>query len=266
MSGKIISNEEAAQKAAALNEQVEVAGGVAWIGENIPQEGPRVQVFVPTFSIDRYAVSNRQFDLFRKAGGYQQPELWEPSIYEWIQREGITASAFQDDESFNAPDQPITGISYYEAKAFAKWIGGRLPTEVEWEKSARGTDERRFPWGNSEPNLDQANFSPNFIPLRRNTVSVYDFPTGDSPYGCRQMVGNLFEWCLDHFHTDTTVRRSLNKQLVEDRFSSRIVLKGGCWFSGSNRLRISTRWSFIPTLRDNILGFRVAYGDLMTKH
>lgn len=238
-----------------------VPAGPAWLGSDQPGEGPRQILDVPAFAIDRFAVTNAQFAVFMEDGGYLRKELWTAMGFEWVNAQHIRCPAFWTDDRFNSPRQPVTGVSFFEATAYAAWAHGRLPAEVEWEKAARGMDGRAFPWGDAAPTLERANFAPGFVPINRAPLPVDDFPDGDSPYGCRQMAGNVFAWCLDPFHFDTPARRQAGA-LLERRPSPRRVLKGGAWTTGAARLRSAARWSYTPDLRDNILGFRVAYGPL----
>lgn len=239
--------------------RIEVEGGDTWLGGDHPGEGPAIKLPVPPFSIDRCMVSNQEYARFLADGGYRRPELWLPEGYAWVTSTGTDRPAYWEHERFNAPGQPVTGVSFYEAAAYAAWAGGRLPTEVEWERAARGTDARTYPWGEEEPDPDRAHFAPDFSPVEFSTQPVDALPHGDSPWKCRQMSGNLFEWCFDFFHLDTPGRRSAGA-LVERRPSGRRMLKGGAWTTGAPRLRVSARWSFTPGLRDNVQGFRVAYG------
>lgn len=239
--------------------RVEVPGGSTWVGGDHPGEGPAMEVEVPAFAIDRCMVSNRDYARFIAGGGYTRQELWLPEALEWLAANNIEGPAYWQDERFNAPDQPVTGVSFYEASAYAAWCGGRVPTEVEWERAARGGDGRIYPWGNEEPDEERAHFAPGFVPVAFGTTPVDDKPGGDSPWGCRQMAGNLFEWCFDFFHADTPGRRAPGA-LVERRPSGRRILKGGAWTTGSSRMRASARWFYMPGLRDNVQGFRVAYG------
>jgi gamma-glutamyl hercynylcysteine S-oxide synthase len=238
-------------------EWVHIPGGPAWIGADYPGEGPLKLLDVPDFFIGRYAVSNEEFEHFIKDGGYRRPECWGVEDFLPLNALNITEPAFWRDSLFNLPEQPVTGVSFYEAQAYACWAGARLPTEIEWEKAARGTQGASYPWGEEEPDVLRANFAPDFVPVNIAPIKVRDCARGDSPYGCRQMAGNVNEWCADFFHIDTPVRRSPD-MLVEQRPSHRRVLKGGSWGSGAARLRASARWSSPAELRDNVLGFRLA--------
>jgi gamma-glutamyl hercynylcysteine S-oxide synthase len=234
-----------------------VPAGTAWVGSDRPLEGPPVRVDVPAFRITRLAVTNAQFSRFLVEGGYRRPEFWDHEGLAWKALQDADRPAWWHDQRFNQPSQPVTGVSFFEAQAFARFVRGRLPTEVEWEKAARGCDGRTHPWGEDEPDLSRACFAPGFVPIEATTRSADDLPRGDSPWGCRQMAGNVFEWCVDRFHPDTPDHRG--DMQVDVRPSPRRVLKGGAWHTGASRLRAAARWSFTPDLRDNVVGFRVAF-------
>jgi formylglycine-generating enzyme required for sulfatase activity len=231
--------------------------GPALIGADDPGEGPPILLEIPAFWMHRHAVTNQEFRAFLQDGGYRRPEFWDVEALNWLKSDNVTEPAFWSSDLFNQPDQPVTGVSFYEAQAYARWAEARLPTEIEWEKAARGARGARHPWGDEEPDSNRANFAPNFVPLNITPVPVQDCASGDSPYGCRQMAGNVYEWCLDYFHYDTPAHRS-PKMLCEYRPSHRRVLKGGSWGSGASRLRTAARWSGPAQLRDNIVGFRLA--------
>jgi gamma-glutamyl hercynylcysteine S-oxide synthase len=237
---------------------VYVPGGSALIGADDPGEGPQQLLDIPAFWISRYALSNAEFDCFIQDGGYHRPELWDAEGLLWLRSQEVLEPAFWRDSLFNLPDQPVTGVSFYEAQAYARWLSARLPTEAQWEKAARGTRGALYPWGDDEPNTLCANFAPGFVPINRSPIPVQECADGDSPYGCRQMAGNVYEWCLDFFHSDTPTLRSTANP-IELRPSRRRVMKGGSWGSGSSRLRPSARWSSPAELRDNVIGFRLVH-------
>jgi gamma-glutamyl hercynylcysteine S-oxide synthase len=237
-------------------EWVYVPGGPALIGADNPGEGPQQLLDISGFCIGRYAISNEDFDGFIRDSGYDRPEFWDAGGLLWLGSQKILEPAFWRDGLFNLPNQPVTGVSFYEAQAYARWASARLPTEAEWEKAARGANGALYPWGDDEPNASRANFAPGFVPINRSPLPVQECPEGDSPSGCRQMAGNVYEWCLDFFHSDTPVRRA-STNLIEMRPSRRRVMKGGSWGSGASRLRPSARWSSPAELRDNVIGFRL---------
>ncbi len=244
-----------------LFDWIPVPSGVALIGSSLPGEGPRQSLFVSGFLIMKFTVTNRQFQRFVEEGAYRRPEFWDAEAHAALMAAGITEPAYWREANFNRPDQPVTGVSFHEAQAFARWAGCRLPTEVEWQKAAGGPNGFAFPWGDDEPDCNHAHFAPGFVPASSRTREVHDLPMGDSTYRCRQMAGNVHEWCVDFFHYDTPTRRT-NSALIEPRPSTRRVLKGGAWTTGSGRLRVAARWSAPANLRDNVVGIRLACDEI----
>lgn len=145
----------------------------------------------------------------------------------------------------NKAGHPVVLVSWHDAIAFCKWAGLMLPTEEQWEKAARGTDGRTYPWGEDEPTDMLCNFNKNIG--KTTPVGGYS-PQGDSPYGCVDMSGNMFEWCLNKYKT------SLDTS-VDDSDASR-VLRGGSWFYGSVPVCAAYRNHNIPDGRFFGVGFR----------
>src|SRR5262245_27619074 len=158
-------------------------------------EKPERIVQLSAFWIDVYPVTNSRFARFVEAGGYGEPEWWDPVGGQWRLREKVVAPLTWQTAGWDGPDQPVAGVSWYEADAFARWAGKRLPTDAEWEKSARGGDGRRFPWGNDWPSHARANFDGR----AGRTTPVGLFPLGVSPYGCHDMAGNVNNWTDDWY-------------------------------------------------------------------
>jgi formylglycine-generating enzyme required for sulfatase activity len=139
-------------------------------------ERPPHRVWLDTFYIDKYEVTNHKYAEFLKATGHPRPAFWE-------------------NDRYNSPDQPVVGVSWDDAVAYCKWAGKRLPTEAEWEKAARGgADGRKFPWGDEEPK-GKAAFGQDMNTGRPAPVGKYQ-PNG---YGLYDMAGNVWEWCVDCF-------------------------------------------------------------------
>jgi formylglycine-generating enzyme required for sulfatase activity len=180
---------------------------------------------LPGFWIDKYEVTNENFKEFLDAGGYSNPAYWSPTGWEWRQSQGITQPLFWDDSRYNAPQQPVVGISWYEADAYARWAGRRLPTTLEWQAAAQGTDNRIWPWGNTWA-AQKANMADG---SRGAPVAVGSYPDGASPFGALDMAGNVWEYTADWYmlragsndHTYcATLSSSWDTGFDQDRFCS----------------------------------------------
>lgn len=178
-------------------------------------------VTLAPFSIDRFPVSNAHFRRFIAAGGYERQEWWSPEGWNWRVKTGRNAPRFWQWEEATLDDHPVVGITWYEADAYARSVKKRLPSEAEWEKTARGVDARRYPWGNTFE-LDLCNTADFWLhreireyhdwyvhfflrrPWREHTITtpVNSFLRGASPYGALNMGGNVWEWCADWYAED----------------------------------------------------------------
>lgn len=205
-------------------------------GEGFNDERPPVTLDLDAFYIDRCEVTNAQFRLFMEAAGHRAPMYW-------------------DDEKYNQPEQPVVGVTWHDAAAYAKWAGKRLPTEAEWEKAARGTDGRMYPWGNEWDSFKcNANIG---VDSRRCPASVASFRDGASPYGAMDMAGNVWEWCADWYGSNYS--RSPRKNPKGPDFSGERVLRGGSWCTTDHAyLRCSNRNWFSPDFGFDDAGFRCA--------
>ena len=150
------------------------------------------------YEIDIYPVTNGRYKEFITAGGYTNKEYWNKAGWEWINNNNISHSIYMSDKDFNNFEQPVIGVSWYEADAFCRWMTNtrkdgheyRLPKEEEWEKAARGDDGRVYPWGDE---FDQEKCNTKESGIGKPTrVTIY--PNGISPYGCYDMAGNVWEW------------------------------------------------------------------------
>ena len=183
------------------------------------------------YRLARYPVTNSQFERFIGEGGYRNREFWSPAGWEWLQKARVTEPRFYHDHSINAPNQPVVGVCWYEADAFCKWVGGRLPTEQEWEATARGSKAREFPWdGPWEDgicNTYQAGLG--------TTSPAGLFPRSrQADFGLEDLAGNVWEWV-----------------------SGKNLLRGGSWFNGTGDARATIRFNYPPGYRYSFIGFRV---------
>lgn len=249
-------------------------------------ERPRHRVKVRAFAIDRFEVSNAQYRRFldhvtehgdAACRHPDQPENKDHTPRYWREFNPLLASkkfarlAPFDHETFTAPDKPVVGVDWFDAWAYAKWAGKRLPTEAEWELAARGTDKRRWPWGNDwqwglcntggekkgADIPDKGTEKDGWI----YPAPVTEFAAGDSPFGCRNMAGNVAEWCADWYAPD--YYRSMPSARAADNPAGpetgrHRVIRGGSSQRGPNLVRCAARASYEPDFRNFTLGFRCA--------
>lgn len=145
-------------------------------------DSPKHVVYLDAFWMDSVEVTNSMYLKCLRAHGCTIPVSDNITYRNWIYR-----------------DHPIVYVTWEQANTYCKWAGRRLPTEAEWEKAARGTDGRMYPWGNKQPNPRQANFSGSMI---QESVSAFRYPLGASPFGVLNMSGNVREWVADWFDAD----------------------------------------------------------------
>lgn len=201
-------------------------------------ERPQRKVFVDAFYIDRTEVTNRQYKQFLTETGY------EPKHY-------------LDYLPYNAPDLPATVLEWEDAVAYTEWAGKRLPTEAEWEKAARGTDGRFWPWGNEwDATKLSGNDGTGLKDGYKETAPVAQFPQGASPYGALDMAGNLWEWVSDWYDADYYRKNPRNVNPQGPETGDGHVLKGGGWAENLDFTRCANRLGGNPG--SLLRGFRCA--------
>lgn len=239
-------------------------------------ESPRHRVDLDAFYIDRYEVTTALFARFVAAAGYRTTAeregwAWAWTASGWAKADGATWRAPSGAGNASRATHPVVNVSWDDADAYCRWAGKRLPTEAEWEKAARGTDGRRYPWG---PTWDASRA--NGAESIRATTPVGRYATGASPYGVHDMAGNVSEWAADWFDAQYYARSpqrnpegpagergAARNQLpaanaVAPAPGTVKVLRGGSWSSFPIVLRAASRRSVPPDWRSVFTGFRCA--------
>lgn len=218
-------------------ELLRIPAGEFMMGGSHGNEQPQRRVFLDAYAIGRTPVTVGQFRSYCESVGIDFKTFKTPS-WGWID------------------NHPMVNVSWQQARDFCKWAGGDLPTEAQWEKAARGTDGREFPWGN-DFDLSRLWCSKSVFGDAKLTAPVGSIPSGRSPYGCLDMVGDVWHWCLDYYVDGYYGQPDRNpKGPAHGRFRA---LRGGSWaFIDAQSFRCPARWQGDPVRQDDYLGFRMA--------
>jgi formylglycine-generating enzyme required for sulfatase activity/tRNA A-37 threonylcarbamoyl transferase component Bud32 len=218
------------QNKASTENMVHLEGGRFLMGNNdVPEEAPEEEVYLDPFWMDIYPVTVVQYQEFLDATKIPGPKYLRDPMY-------------------NGPNQPIVGVNWAEAKAYAEWAGKELPTEAQWEFAARGKENRRYPWGNLPPAATLSNFGDNLgMP---SMVTMHD--EGRTPQGIYDLAGNIMEWTLDPYAPYKSIRRRSQKALN----APRRIVRGGCWNSEAKELVCTVRRGLFPESHLPTVGFR----------
>ncbi|WP_447977432.1 formylglycine-generating enzyme family protein [Candidatus Nitrospira bockiana] len=224
-----------------------IPAGEFWMGvdglRGLEDERPRHRVWLDVYWIDLYEVTTARYAAFLKETRRAVPLFWE------------TVDLTQHG------DRPVIGVDWADAEAYCRWAGRRLPTEAEWEKAARGTDERRYPWGNHDPTPELANFAIGArFSYAQTLMPVGRYEKGKSPYGVHDLAGNVWEWVQDWYgasYYEASPER--NPQGPEHGMFK--VLRGGAWSELPKYLLTFGRFKLPPNTRNSYIGFRCAKGE-----
>lgn len=213
-----------------------------------PNENPEHGVKLRAYYIDQFEVTVDRYAKFLDATKHDPP-LWD------------------EDATVSASDRPVVGVAWQDAADYCKWTGKRLPTEAEWEKAARGTDKRRFPWGQMQPFVDIVNYNRGVwvsypITLAAVTSGLdgmsirHGLKTGGtSPYGLYHMSGNASEWVADWYDGEY-YNKSPKENPTGPEQGDKKVIRGGSWSDPPRNLRVTARFKATPDYQDSTIGFR----------
>ncbi|GEM_PF-541615 len=248
-------------------QQVWVPAGCFMMGSDPTQdpgaqqdEMPQHQVCISRgFWLDQYEVTNAAYQQFIDSGGYTHQEWWSDAGWEWIQSQKISGPLVVFGTT--GAQQPRVGVSWYEADAYARWRGGRLPTEAEWEYAARGPESRLYPWGNTYQagyaNIDEQSIGGQHNP---HSVDVGSYEAGKSWVGALDMSGNVWEWTQDWYDANYYLQRIRNDPTGPLTGTTK-TLRGGSWFNDPSCARAACRRvkfrGRTPDSRDDAVGLRV---------
>ncbi len=255
---------------------VRFPGGAAEIGTNdrsaaYDNERPIQRVHLPPFEIDETPVTNAAYLEFMEDGGYRNASWWSDAGRAWLASSGVDAPKYwhrvgsewwtrtMDRVAPVELTHPVVHVCYYEAEAFARWAGKRLPTEYEWEAAAtwdpQTSTSRRFPWGEAPLTADLANVDQ----LSFGTAPVGAYPRNRSPIGCLGMIGDVWEWTATDFGPYPGYESFPYREYSEVFFGpEHKVLRGGSWASRSIAIRNTFRNWDLPIRRQIFSGFRCA--------
>jgi iron(II)-dependent oxidoreductase len=260
---------------------VELPGGISMLGAK-PGEGFAFdnekwahEVRLEPFRISRTAVTNAEYAAFVDAGGYHRREWWSAEGWAWRSREGASAPKYWvrdgtgwalhefDGVTRLRPDEPVMHVTWHEAQAWCRYANRRLPTEAEWEYAAswdaRTQVKRRYPWGESGADAMPANLE------SAGVASVFAHADGDSAAGCRQMVGNVWEWTASTFEPYPGFAIDPYKEYSEPWFGTHKVLRGGSFATTRRLIRNTWRNFYTPDRSDIFAGFRTCANDPGTR-
>lgn len=221
----------------------------------------KVTVLGQTYAVDKFRIAKCPitvdlYSYFVEGGGYEESKFWTDQGWQWRVQHNVTEPRFWDEEAHRVPNLPVVGVSWYEATAFANWftertmLDIRLPTEQQWQRAAQGDDDRLYPWG-----ADFDSTCCNTVESGVGGLTRVDFYSkGVSPFGVYDMVGNVWEWCVNHWDEakigDTEPEGDLRR-----------VVRGGSWDGDVDLANNIFRGRFKADTRNRFTGIRVVFGS-----
>lgn len=265
--------EDETYNAGPLDGDAQIEGGIFLLGAGkttdfcFDNEKWQHPVNIKPFAIARAATSYLQYAKFVDAEGYNNQQHWDKEGWDWLQKNNIKLpNGWKKDKNGHwlikqfdqwqamSPHAAVIHINWYEANAYCRWANRRLPTEAEWEMAACGASETkpRYPWGNEPPTEKHVNMDSRAM----RTIDVGALADGDSFYGCRQMLGNVWEWTADTFNPYPGFVADMYQDYSQPLFGQTKVLRGGAWSTRSRMIRNTWRNYYGPDRNDIFAGFR----------
>ena len=267
-------------KGALLKGDARIPGGRLLLGSRegsafvFDNEQSQHEIHIGPFEISRTAVTQAEFAAFVEDGGYRRPDLWSEKGWFWRESQNAEHPVYwegepngswlrrQFDRSVKLEQRKaMLHVNWFEADAYCRWSGRRLPTEAEWEaaascESSNGLEitgrKRIYPWGDQAPSSDRANLDWRAM----GCIGVDELSLSDTAFGCRQMIGNCWEWTSTDFYGYPGFKPGPYKEYSEPWFGDHKVLRGGCWATRSSMIRNAYRNFYTPDRRDVWAGFR----------
>ncbi len=252
-----------------------ISGGIYELGFNgegfcYDNELPEHKVYLRPFKIDVTPVTNGEFMKFIEDRGYEEFSYWLSDGWDLVKEQGWKTPLYwerkedvwmkKDFRGYNEidPDEPVINVSYYEADAYARWAGKRLPTEAEWEKAASWNEDLQkktlYPWGDEKPTTRHTNLLESYIWA---PSKIGSYPKGKSYYGCHQMIGDVWEWTSSEYILYPGYKSKFSEYTDKWAINQK-VLRGGSFATSFNQIRNSYRNYFRPHDRILFAGFRCA--------
>jgi iron(II)-dependent oxidoreductase len=267
-------------------EDAHIPGGTLALGADVDEpfvfdnEKWAHAVEIRPFALSRTPVTQAEFAAFVE-DGYQDDRFWSEEGWSWRRQETALQPIYWERQGpgrwlrrdFDTwvplePHRPMLHVNWYEAEAYCRWHGCRLPLESEWEAAAAAIPDlaggglahgkRRFPWGDEPPTPSRANLDAHNL----GCLDVGMLPDGDSAWGCRQLIGNVWEWTASAFLPYPGFTADPYKEYSAPWFGTHKVLRGGCWATRSRLLRNTWRNFYRPERRDIFAGFRTSKGTV----
>jgi formylglycine-generating enzyme required for sulfatase activity len=211
-------------------------GGAAAIPTETAMKAGQPAPKVPTYAMDVYEVTNAQFRKFIEENGYVTETYWPEAGWQWVQDQKRRQPSYWEDEAVNQPNQPVVGVTWYEADAYCRWAGKELPTESQWEKACQGDDHRPYPWGDKPLESDDKQMTSTSEDIQ--TATVGSMPQTQSPFGIQDLAGSVLEWT------------------ATERPDHGFVLRGGSGPPTSTYVGCNVSHTLLPSVTANFIGFR----------